>query len=318
MADDLIDIEKLFADDPVLAALLSDANAARDIRSPLAMDSLPEPAIPTGHLLNLDLDSINLDDLFADFQLPQIDDSQPAPPENGYAQAPDTAIQKFSQTFIPVPVTAPEAMILPDEDKPAKPQSAGRRFGCIFFDVLFYILILALIGSAAAFVMSTSVTKSYFGFRLYTVKTASMRPTTGPDGTIPRGGFRVGDAILVKRAAPENIKVGDIITFIPDSTKPEAVLTHRVVQIQKDLNGQPGIYFVTKGDANTSNDPPVSEETVVGKKVLTIPMLGVFLQFLRDNFVLALVAALSAFGFVLLLRIYLAGQPKKKRLTRKA
>ena len=62
----------------------------------------------------------------------------------------------------------------------------------------------------------------------------------------------VGSMIVVKRVEPEEVKVGDIITFFStDPTLRGGVNTHRVVDI--DDSGM-DILFMTKGDANQFMD----------------------------------------------------------------
>lgn len=97
------------------------------------------------------------------------------------------------------------------------------------------------------------------GLKPYTVLSGSMEPV-----------YHVGSLIYVKSAAPEDIKVGDPITFILN--KNLDIATHRVVSIDTDKQ-----YFQTKGDANNAEDStPVHFENLVGTPVFTIPYLGYF------------------------------------------
>jgi len=79
--------------------------------------------------------------------------------------------------------------------------------------------------------------------------------------------LRTGDVALVQMTAPETIRVGDIIRF----RSGEAAIVHRVVAIQPD--GQGGV-FVTRGDANNSDDPPIPADALDGRVVLVVPRLG--------------------------------------------
>jgi signal peptidase len=71
-------------------------------------------------------------------------------------------------------------------------------------------------------------------YKILIVTSGSMSPTFDP-----------GDLIVVTKIDPENVKVGDIVTF---QTKEKGILTHRVVEIKTD--GE----IVTKGDANQTVD----------------------------------------------------------------
>jgi signal peptidase I len=124
------------------------------------------------------------------------------------------------------------------------------------------------------------------------------------DGTSPPGGFSSGDLIIIKMCEPQDIKVGDIITFnpSPNDTENQMYLTHRVIEISKELGGKEGIFFTTQGDANNNPDPPFSGELLIGKKVGRIPGVGKLLQLLRENQILARVLIASFLGVIILLK----------------
>jgi len=95
------------------------------------------------------------------------------------------------------------------------------------------------------------------GLKPYAVISGSMEPA-----------YHVGSLIYVKTVAPENIKVGDPITFVLNENL--VVATHRVIQIDPENQ-----YFYTKGDANDTPDgAPVHFNNLIGKPVFTIPNLG--------------------------------------------
>ena len=83
--------------------------------------------------------------------------------------------------------------------------------------------------------------------------------------------YHVGSLIYVKNTDPDDVQVGDAITFVLDESL--TVVTHRVVEIETDEDG--AIRYTTKGDANETVDgSPVHEKNLVGKPVFTIPYLG--------------------------------------------
>jgi signal peptidase I len=112
---------------------------------------------------------------------------------------------------------------------------------------------------------------------------------------------------------PKEIKVNDIITFNPSVKAEDAnlFLTHRVVDIITELRGKQGLWFVTKGDFNPSEDPPIPADMLIGKKVFHVPKVGAFLQIVRDNFVLAIITIVCLFATVIMFKWYLA-KPKEK------
>jgi signal peptidase len=94
------------------------------------------------------------------------------------------------------------------------------------------------------------------GFKPSVIASGSMRPA-----------LDVGDIVVVQKVDSIMIQPGDIIQYL----KENVAITHRVVNIYRDRGGT---FFITKGDANSVSDDPVSERAVLGKTLFTIPKLG--------------------------------------------
>lgn len=94
-----------------------------------------------------------------------------------------------------------------------------------------------------------------FGYHMLRVVTGSMDPT------YPEGSY-----IVVKSTDTDKLKVGEVISFYSrDEAIAGQVNTHRIKEI-KNNNGTKS--FVTKGDANPTQDPvEVRPEDIVGKVV---------------------------------------------------
>jgi len=178
-------------------------------------------------------------------------------------------------------------------------------------DILFWVVCVTLVVGSILFSVSKDPRKSYLGYRTYSVKTESMTPRA--DGASPPGGFRKGDMIIVKMCRPEEIKTGDIITFNPSVREEDnqMFLTHRVVDILTELGGKTGTFFVTRGDFNNADDPPISADMLIGKKVFGLPKAGTFLQKVRENFPLALTTIICFFACIIMFRWYFSGTKKK-------
>ena len=75
--------------------------------------------------------------------------------------------------------------------------------------------------------------------------------------------IKSGDIIICKDISPEDVKVGDVISFFdPADKNGVAVVTHRVIEIITD-DGE--LYFRTKGDNNNTDDKiAVPAENLVG------------------------------------------------------
>lgn len=111
-------------------------------------------------------------------------------------------------------------------------------------------------------------TPSIFGNRVYRVQTNSMEPT-----------LAVGDVILVRDCEPEDIHLGDIITYRALSGELKGqTITHRVA-IEPEVRG--GVYYYrTKGDrAGAALDSEISFSQVEGKYVKTLPLLNKLYSF---------------------------------------
>lgn len=94
-----------------------------------------------------------------------------------------------------------------------------------------------------------------FGYHMLRVVTESMNPT------YPEGSY-----IVVKSTDTDKLKVGEVISFYSrDEAIAGQVNTHRIKEI-KNNNGTKS--FVTKGDANPTQDPvEVQPEDIVGKVI---------------------------------------------------
>ena len=122
------------------------------------------------------------------------------------------------------------------------------------------------------------------GLEPYTVLSGSMEPT-----------YHTGSLIYVKKVAPQEVQVGQAITFVLNEDL--VVATHRVVKIDEENE-----WFYTKGDANESIDgTPVHFKNLIGVPVFSIPYLGYVASFIQKppGIYLAI-----AFGALLLLLLF--------------
>ena len=133
------------------------------------------------------------------------------------------------------------------------------------------------VGIALVVVLMTMVVLAllapHFGWRADTVLSGSMEPA-----------LPVGCVQVAKPVKPEDIKVGDIITFrSPTNGK---LMSHRVVAVEEDQSYQ----FRTKGDANEDVDPYlIPSQSVVGRVCFKVAHIGYVVEYLK-----------SPIGFILL------------------
>lgn len=131
----------------------------------------------------------------------------------------------------------------------------------VFIVILGIILLITVYNNIQVKILGHDYA-SFFGHSVFEVQTGSMGEIIEP-----------GDWIVVKYE--KNIKLNDIVTF---EHKGEYI-THRVIEA---YNGT----YVTKGDANTAKDAPISKEQIVGKVVKIIPNFGILRKTIFNPIVL--------------------------------
>ncbi len=131
------------------------------------------------------------------------------------------------------------------------------------------LIILILVASFLAYYLISTRIYAQKGEKyepyvaLYNVITQSMVPNINPQDVV----------LTVKVKNPDDIKIGDVITFYSTSSiSMGKIITHRVVELVTTDNG---VAYRTKGDFNTAPDTsPAEFHNVIGKVVLRIPQLG--------------------------------------------
>lgn len=105
--------------------------------------------------------------------------------------------------------------------------------------------------------------------------------------------IEIGDLIFVGKAEPEELNVGDVISFMDG----KVVVTHRIIEIRA---GESGREFITKGDANNATDlRPVSEDALVGIYLSRIPKVGDFALFLQTPLGMVVFIGIPLIAFIL-------------------
>lgn len=122
----------------------------------------------------------------------------------------------------------------------------------------------------------------------YVILSGSMEPT-----------IMTGDAIIIRRASVDNLKVGDIVTYKSyDPSRYGIMITHRII----DINNEDGTTaYVTKGDSKSNTRDPllVKPEQVYGKVVMVIPKIGYIQVFLATKFGWIIAVVLPCVGIII-------------------
>lgn len=163
----------------------------------------------------------------------------------------------------------------------------------------YFVLVcfVVIISGVLFFKLDSSSQRSFFGYRFYSVLSNSMKKTKPEQ----QGNFIAGDMLIVKITPPEDIKLGDIMTFYP-KTKEENYVTHRVIKVIPPKKRGEISHFITQGDANNLADDEISGEQVVGKVLYTIPKLGLMMTFVQINIVKIIIFVLFMWVAIALLR----------------
>ena len=165
------------------------------------------------------------------------------------------------------------------------------------FNYMVLLFFLVIISGILFYKFDSSSQRSFFGYRFYTVLSNSMKKIKPEQ----QGNFVAGDMVIVKVTPPEDIMVGDIMTFYP-KTKEENYVTHRVIKVIPPKTTGESSHFMTQGDANNLADAEISGEQVVGKVVFNIPKLGLVTTFVQINIVKMMIFVLFVWVAIVLLR----------------
>jgi signal peptidase len=113
--------------------------------------------------------------------------------------------------------------------------------------------------------------RELFGYRAYIVKSDSMAATD----------FDAGSLIMVRETPVNDLKEGDIISFISqDRDSFGQTITHKIRSVTEDAQGN--LAFVTYGTTTNVDDATlVTAPYVLGKYEFAIPHLGTFFNFLK-------------------------------------
>lgn len=150
-----------------------------------------------------------------------------------------------------------------------------------------------------------------FGFMLLCNLTIIIKGTISPEkppsvlGTTPmvvKSGsmsgsapdhIEVGDLIFVSPVKAEDLRVGDVISFMESGSV--SVVTHRIIEITEGA-----LSFKTKGDANNAEDSErVTPDRIVGIYKGRIPKVGDFAIFLQTPFGMIVFIGIPLLAFII-------------------
>lgn len=144
----------------------------------------------------------------------------------------------------------------------------------LYYLVISFVCLIALF--LVNYILTSQVHKNDKNYKpdvsIYTIVSPSMTPV-----------INVYDVVVnVRPESPEDIQIGDIITYKSTAPTSEGMtITHRVIAIDQLPDGT--YEYMTQGDNNAEPDSVyVTYDNVIGKEIITIPKVG-YLQFLLAN-----------------------------------
>lgn len=146
-------------------------------------------------------------------------------------------------------------------------------------DLFMVVLVIFLIIAIYCYAQLKIFNKDYInfcGYTIFRVITGSMADVINPQ-----------DIVIVK--ITNDVAANDIITYKSGND----FITHRI--IEKNQN-----YLITRGDANTSDDKPISESDIVGKVVFIINNVAIWIKvFTTPQIIVAIIFSIIAIKFII-------------------
>lgn len=163
-------------------------------------------------------------------------------------------------------------MIEKSKNTDNKKPSFFKKFLGFFGSIVFYGSMAIIIASLATSFMGDGKAIRILGYSPYFIETFSM------DSVMPAGSL-----VIAKQEKSGMYQIGDDISFY-DVSKDGKIVTHRIVDIEDDVAGK---FYVTKGvDNEKIDDQNVYQGNVIGKIVLVVPEVGIYISYIRKNIIL--------------------------------
>ncbi len=132
----------------------------------------------------------------------------------------------------------------------------------IIFTIILFIILAILLFCYAQLKIFHKEYINFCGYTIFQVITGSMSNTINPK-----------DIVIVKLT--DDVKTNDIITFRVGND----FVTHRMIGTEYDK-------IITRGDANNSQDAPISKDQIVGKVVFIISNVAIWISVIQEPIVI--------------------------------
>lgn len=136
-----------------------------------------------------------------------------------------------------------------------------KKLDIIFTTILIIILVILLFCYAQLKVFNNDYI-NFCGYTIFQVITGSMSDTINPQ-----------DIVVVKLT--KDVKTNDIITFRVGND----FVTHRMIGLENEK-------IITRGDANNSQDAPITKDVIIGKVVFIINNVAIWMNVIKEPIVI--------------------------------
>ena len=108
------------------------------------------------------------------------------------------------------------------------------------------------------------------GVRVFMIVSESMK-----------GEYEIGDILISKSVPPEEINVGDNVTYLGEKGPLKGIIvTHKVVE-KMETGGT--VYYTTKGIANDIEDPRIGYDQIYGKVIYKTIILSAIAKLMNNQ-----------------------------------
>jgi signal peptidase len=132
------------------------------------------------------------------------------------------------------------------------------------------IILVSLVTLTTTLLLTVLAVTVYWhtqGGAILAVQTGSMVPT-----------FSRGDALVVRRIAPADLAIGDIVSY-ESALRPGTTVSHRIVYIDRKART-----VTTRGDHLAQPDTPIAINAVRGRAFVLLPKFGYVVTALHTPF----------------------------------
>ena len=137
-------------------------------------------------------------------------------------------------------------------------------------DVVFYILLIAMVVGAVIFSNEVIRSKTLGGRHFYEVTSTSMQSV-----------YPKGSLVFTEKVEPDQLAVGDDIVFLNETND---FITSRITTIEENHQGTDEMAFITVGIDDEADSSEVALASLIrGKVTGSIPLLGAILGWIGGN-----------------------------------